>query len=140
MDTHFIFRHLEPTEGLKTYIQQKADKLNKYLMKPSKMNIVVSMERFIHRVDLTLFEKDHIFKAQGSTNDMYASIDQAMNGLEEQLKRYKEKKKSHKNYFKSDECRLIEAATLFDERLSKERTSNRVWKTNRKLLKIKKAA
>ncbi len=140
MDTHFIFRHLKITDALKTYIQEKADKLNKYLMKPSRMNIIVSMERFIHRVDLTLFEKDHIFKAHGSTNDMYASIDQAMHGLEQQLKRYKEKKKFHKNYFKSDECRLIEAANIFDQRLSKERTSNRAWKTNRKFLKTKKAA
>ena len=89
MDIHLTFRHLEATEGLKAYIEEKADKLLKYLFRPSKMNVTFSMERFMHKVDITLFEKNHIFKAQGSTSDMYASIDEDIHNLEQQLRRYK---------------------------------------------------
>ncbi len=127
MDIHLTFRHLEATDGLKAYIEEKADKLLKYLLKPSKMNVTFSMERFVHKVDITLFEKNHTFKAQGSTNDMYASIDEAIHNLEQQLRRYKEKIKGHKNYFKTPEALLEEAHSLHDEKsLSVERLTNRV--------------
>lgn len=139
MDIHLTFRHMEPTEGLKTYTEQKAEKLLKYLLKPTKLNVVFSLIRFVHHVDLTLFEKQHIFKAKGVTNDMYASLDQAMHNLEEQLKRYKDRIKGHKNFFKTEEGKLREAADLFDQRLSRERISNRVWKKRSRVFK-KKAA
>lgn len=127
MDIHLTFRHLEATDGLKAYIEQKAEKLLKYLVKPLKMNVVFSMERFVHKVDITLFEKNHIFKAQGATNDMYASMDEAIHNIEQQLRRYKEKIKNHKNYFKTPEALLEEAHSLHDEKsLSVERLTNRV--------------
>lgn len=140
MDIHITFRHMDPTEGLKTYVQHKVEKLDKYLLKAHKLNIIFSVERFVHRVDLTLFEKKHVFKAHGLTNDMYASVDQAMHNLELQLKRYKDKIKFHKNWFKTDECHLLEAADVFDERLSKERVSRRAWKKKNRNLKYKKVA
>lgn len=107
MDLHLIFRHLEATDGLKTYTEEKIEKLNKYLMNPSKMNVIFSLERFLHKVDITLFEKNHIFKSQGSSNDMYASIDEAIHNLEEQLRRHKEKLKNHKDFKQSAESKLF---------------------------------
>lgn len=107
MDLHLIFRHMEGTDGLKTYTGEKVEKLKKYLVKPSKMNIIFSLERFIHKVDITLFEKDHIFKSQGASNDMYASIDEAIHNLEEQLRRHKEKLKNHKNFKLTNESKLF---------------------------------
>ena len=127
MDIHLTFRHLEATDGLKAYTEEKAEKLLKYLLKPSKMNVVFSMERFVHKVDITLFEKNHTFKAEGETNDMYASVDQAIHNMEQQLRRYKEKIKNHKNHFKTPEALLEEANSLHDEQsLSVERVTNRV--------------
>lgn len=95
MDVFIAFRHLEGTEGIKQYTQEKAEKLVKYLLEPSKMHVTFSLEKYRHRVDITLFEKQQMFKAQGITNDMYASIDAALHNLEEQLKKHKEKIKRH---------------------------------------------
>ena len=126
MEIHLTFRHLEATDGLKPYTEETAEKLKKYLIDPVKLNIVFSVDRFVHKVDTVLFEKNKIFKAQGTTNDMYSSIDQAMHNLEQQLKRHKEKMKNHKNYFKTPEALLEEANSIQDEQhLSIERTRNR---------------
>ena len=128
MDIHMTFRHMAATEGIRQYAIKKIEKLEKYLLKPSGLKLVFSMERYIHRVDFTLVENKHLFKAQGLTNDMYASVDQAVHSMEEQLKRFKEKKKNHKNYFKTDESKLTDAASVFDLRLVRERQHRRVWK------------
>jgi len=138
MDVYVTFRHMESTDSLRTYVKQKAARMEKYLLKgPHRMNIIFSLERFVHRVDLMLFEKNGVFKAQGLTNDMYASVDQAMHSLEEQLKRYKDRTKHHKNYFKSGEGRLADSADIFDQRLMRVRQSKRTWKKRNRVLRKK---
>lgn len=141
MDTHVTFRHVEPTEAIKRYVEDKAQKLEKYLLQgSSRLNIIFSMDRFMHRVDLTLFEKQHVFKAEGATNDMYASVDLAMHELEQQLRKFKEKVKKHKNVFTTDEAKLSEAADVFDQRLTRVRQKHRSWKPKNKRLLKKKTA
>jgi putative sigma-54 modulation protein len=95
MDVFITVRHLEGTEGIRQYTEQKAEKLKKYLLEPANLHVTFSLERYRHRVDIVLSEKRHLLKAQGITNNMYASIDAAMHNLEEQLKKYKEKIKGH---------------------------------------------
>ena len=138
MKINLAFRHMKATEGLKTYTRQKIEKLTKYLMKGERLAITFSMIRYAYCVDITLFEKNHVFKARSETTDMYASVDQALHSLEQQLKRFKEKKKHYHNYFKSQEGLLREAADIFDQRLTRERQTKRAWK--RKNRDRKKAA
>jgi len=141
MEIYMTFRHMEPTTGIRVYIEKKAALLTKYIRKAERMNVVFSLERYVHCVDITLYEKKHVFRAEGMTTDMYASIDQVMHNLEEQLKRYRERIKHHKNYFKSPEGRLNEAHDMFDRRLQRERQTKRAWKSkNRGRSKMKKAA
>ena len=137
MDIRMTFRHIEATDGIRAHAEDKLEKLKKYLIPASKISLIFSMERFVHCVDVTLFEKKHIFKAQARTNDMYASIDQVMHVLEKQLQRRKGKTSHHKNYFKSPEGLLTEAHDLFDQRLSRERSTNRAWKKENRSLRKK---
>lgn len=127
MDIHIVFRHMEGSESLKTYTEEKAKKLEKYFIKATKMNVVFSLEKFVHKTDIVLFEKDHVFKAEGMANDMYISLDQAMHGLEEQLKRYKEKVVHHKDPSKSQEALLQETqiTNQFVENIQPKKNKNK---------------
>lgn len=123
MEYEYIFRHMEPTEAIKSYAEGKCEKLTKYMIKPVRLKITFSTVRFEQHVDMTLFESHHVFEAHGLTHDMYASIDQAVHGLEEQLRRYKEKVTEHKIYEVSREGRLRGAQNLEDaEHLSAAKT------------------
>ena len=98
MNIYMTFRHMEPTDAVRQYFQEKAEKLNKYMMKGERMNVIFSLEPHQkHRVDVTLFQKKHLFKSEETTTSMYASIDQVIHHLEQQLKKFKDKVKSHKN-------------------------------------------
>jgi len=115
MKLELIFRHLDATDGLRKHTEDKVEKLKKYLIKPTHMKIIFDMDRHLHTVNITLLEKGKTFHAEGKTTDMYASVDQAMHGLHEQLRRYKEKTKGHKNYERSKEGRLRGAQSMYDE-------------------------
>ena len=72
MQVFLSFRHMESTDGLKAHARGKAEKMEKYLLQPiaATMHITFSMERYVHRVDVTVQENKHVFKAQATTSDM----------------------------------------------------------------------
>lgn len=96
MDTHFTFRNLEPTEGIKTHASQKMTKMAKYLIKPISANVIFSLDKFRQRCEITLIDNGHEYVGSETTSDMYLSIDRAVEKIIRQLKKNKERVKSHK--------------------------------------------
>lgn len=96
METLFTFRNLKASEALKTHTLDKLDKISKYLIKPTKAHIIFNVERFNHRVEVTLNANGKQYVSHEKSEDMYTSIDKAVAKLERQLKKYKEQLKEHK--------------------------------------------
>jgi putative sigma-54 modulation protein len=88
MDITVTFRHTEPIESLKTYAEEKISKLEKYLDSPLEANVVFSIEKFRHQVDVTLSINGTRIKGAEETGDMYSAIDQVMDKIEKQVKRH----------------------------------------------------
>jgi len=88
MDITVTFRHTEPIESLKTYAEEKISKLKKYLDSPLEANVVFSIEKFRHQVDVTLSVNGTRIKGVEETGDMYSAIDQVMDKIEKQVKRH----------------------------------------------------
>ena len=96
MQTNITFRNLEASEAIKTYAREKVERVNKYLDKASDAHIVLALERHLHHADITVHAGTFFLRGREKSEDMYASIDLAMDKIERQLKRYKEKLKSHR--------------------------------------------
>ena len=47
------FRHMEPTEALKSYARERMERVRKYLPDPISCHVVLSTERHNHRIDVT---------------------------------------------------------------------------------------
>jgi putative sigma-54 modulation protein len=92
----YTFRHMEPSEELRSYVEEKIDKLKKYFDSPVEADIVLQVEKFRHIADMTLSSDGNTTKAVEQTDDMYSSIDQVMDKIEEQLRRFRSKKKEYK--------------------------------------------
>jgi putative sigma-54 modulation protein len=95
MQMNITFRHLDPIDSLKNYAQEKVERVNKYLDKATDANVVLSIERHLHQADITIHSGGFVLRGREKSEDMYASIDLAMDKIERQLKRYKEKLKDH---------------------------------------------
>lgn len=99
METMFTFRNLEATDGLRTHAEGKLEKLQKYCFKPESAHVTLQVDNHhLHRVEIALVDHGAHFVSHASSNDMYASIDQAVAKLERQLRRKKDRQTHHKGH------------------------------------------
>jgi putative sigma-54 modulation protein len=85
------FRHIEPTESLRLYAEEKVSKLKKYVDTPVEAHVVLEVEKFRHIADVTLNADGTKIKGVEETGDLYSAIDQVMDKIEAQLKRHRSK-------------------------------------------------
>src|SRR6478672_6738307 len=95
MQMNITFRHLDPIDSLKNYAQDKVERANKYLDRAGEAHVVLSLERHLHHADITIQSGSWVLRGREKSEDMYASIDLAMDKIERQLRRYKDKLKTH---------------------------------------------
>jgi putative sigma-54 modulation protein len=88
---------MEQSDALKSYAEEKLDRVAKYIDEPISAQVYFSVEKKIrHIVEIVINAKGINTKASEATNDMYAAIDAVIDKIERQLRRYKEKLKAHK--------------------------------------------
>lgn len=85
-------KHMEVTDGLKTYAEKKLRKLEKYFHHIQEVQITQSVERQWHVVEVLVQGDGIILRGEERTSDMYASIDQVLEKLERQLQKFKGKR------------------------------------------------
>ena len=82
-------KNVEVTDALRRYAERKIDRLAKYLSGLKEAQVTASVERGRHCVEVWL-EGDHIrLRGEERGDDMYASIDQVVEKLEQRVKRFK---------------------------------------------------
>ena len=89
-------RHLEVTPALKKYAEEKIKKFSRYLSNISEAIITLSIEKYRHKVEVLLKVNGVLIQAEGITGEIYSSIDEVVEKLERQVKKYKEKLVSHR--------------------------------------------
>lgn len=95
MQISVTFRHLEPDEGVKAYVKEKVQKLEKFLENPREAHVVLSVEKFRHLAELTILQDGLSVNSKGKDRDLYAAIDQMVDKMDRQIRgrRGKEKRK-----------------------------------------------
>ena len=96
MEISFTFRHMEPSTELRSYVEEKVYKVKKYFDSPVEAHIVLKIEKFRHIADMTISIDGNKIKAVDESGDMYSAIDQAMDKIEEQLRRLMSRKKEYR--------------------------------------------
>ena len=96
MQITVTFRHMEPSEALKSYAEEKLERVKKYIDEPIVVQVFLTVEKIRHMAEVTINAKGITIKAAEETNDMYASIDAVSDKIERQLRRFKERIKAHK--------------------------------------------
>jgi putative sigma-54 modulation protein len=97
MQVSVTFRHMDATEALRQYAEDKIDRaLRKYLRSPFDAHVVLTTERHQHNCDVTVSVSGHTIKGTERTTDMYSAIDRVGDKIERQVRRYKDKLRNHK--------------------------------------------
>lgn len=90
-------RHIEITEALRDHVTEKLGHACKLLDKISSTHVTISLEKTRHLVEVVIHSHGATLHAKEETHDMYSSIDQAVDKIETQAKRLKEKLKDRKH-------------------------------------------
>jgi len=96
MQVSTTFRHTEPSDALKSYAEEKLERIKKYIDEPITAQVYLTVEKIRHTAGITITAKGITIKASEETNDMYSAIDMVLDKIERQLRRYKERIKAHK--------------------------------------------
>jgi putative sigma-54 modulation protein len=96
MELNVTFRHTDSSDAIKEHISDSIKKLTKYLLKPEGAHAIVMVEKFRQIAEITLVDNGDKITAIDESEDMYQSIDAVVAKLEKQLKKHKDKVKSHR--------------------------------------------
>ncbi len=99
MKVPFTFRHMDATEDVKRYAEDKLAKLARYEDREIKVHTIFSTEKYHQNVEFTVTGTGHgTFVAHESKEDMFEAIDLAVDKLDRQLSRDKDRRKHHKGH------------------------------------------
>ena len=84
-------KNLEVTSGLRTAIEQKLGKLERYFTPETNIIVTLSVEKERQKIEVTIPMKGTIIRSEQVSDDMYVSIDLVEEVIERQLRRYKKK-------------------------------------------------
>lgn len=84
-------KNIEVTDGLRTAVQEKIGKLDKYFNNEVEANVTLSVEKERQKIEVTIPVKGNIIRAEEVSNDMYVSIDLVEEIIERQLRKYRNK-------------------------------------------------
>ncbi len=96
MNVKIYGRHLEITPALKEYAESKVKKFDKYVSNITEAHITLSVEKYRHKAEIQLRVNGVIIQAEAVTGEIYGSIDEVIEKLDRQIKKYKGKLTSHR--------------------------------------------
>ncbi|MBT7333178.1 MAG: ribosome-associated translation inhibitor RaiA [Gammaproteobacteria bacterium] len=83
--------HVDITESLRHYIDQKFDKLDRHSDQITQIHVVLTVEKLHHLAEAVVHVTGSELFANSDAQDMYAAIDLLIDKLDRQLLKHKEK-------------------------------------------------
>ncbi len=97
MDITTSFRHIDTSEDVKRYVEEKLSRLQKYVETPLDIHVVISLERkYRKRVDVMFTINGVVINAHEVMDDIYAAVDKILDKLERRLTKYRDKMKEYR--------------------------------------------
>ena len=84
-------KNIDITEGLRSAVEEKIGKLERYFNDSTEVHVTLSTEKSRQKIEVTIPMKGSIIRAEETSSDMYVSIDLVEEVIERQLRKYKNK-------------------------------------------------
>jgi putative sigma-54 modulation protein len=114
MDVSIFTRNMEMTPRLSEYVDQKVEKLDRFLpaIDEARMDLTVENTRSAAHsqvAQLTVRVRGKILRAEERTQDMFASIDAVLDKMYRQIARYKDRRQDRGHNMIAEELSVEEA-------------------------------
>ena len=86
MNISITFRHIEPSDAIKSYAEDKVAKLQKFLRRPMTAKVTLALQKLHHVAETRISSGGERLEATEASEDIYASIDKVVAKLERQIR------------------------------------------------------
>jgi len=87
-------RNIEITDGIRNHLNDKMDKTIADLGEAADVHVALSVEKHRHFAEVTVKTEGFTLHSQDETEDLYTSMDKALEKMEKQIRKNKEKAKA----------------------------------------------
>ena len=89
-------RHLVITSALRQHVESRFERLVRYDVKLTHLEVILGVNKLQHHAEVVCTMQGRRIQAKASTQEMYATIDQLVDRLATQIRKYKERQTDHK--------------------------------------------
>jgi len=95
MQINVTGHHVELTPALRAYATEKLQRLSRHFDHVISINVILKVDNHQQQAEATVNAAGKPLFAQDSGDDMYAAIDGLSDKLDKQVRRYKDRMRSH---------------------------------------------
>lgn len=106
MKLQFTFIHLDHSEALQEYAQNRLDEISSFLLKEGQGQVTFSKLKTDFSVQVSIHSKMKYFRASGHSTDAYEAVDKVAMKLEKQFLKTRKLHQNHKKYDLSKSGRM----------------------------------
>lgn len=95
MQINITGHHMDVTPAIRTFTEEKFDKLERHFDHITSINVVFGVEKLRQIAEATVYVAKGELHASSESDDLYAAIDALIDKLDRQLIKHKEKNRNH---------------------------------------------
>lgn len=114
MKSNYTFKHLDYSDSVVKYTNEKLDEIGHFLLKDGKSSVYYSKVHHEYTVEVTINTKQKFFKATATAPDIYVAVDLMTDKLEKQFLKVKNIYMNHKKFNLSKEGRMRDINSQFE--------------------------
>ena len=95
MQVHITGRHIEISDGIRDHIYDKVERTLTAFPRIEDVRIILELQKHQHFVEVLVQGKSLHVDGKAESENMYTSIDQALDKAERQLRKLREKVQDH---------------------------------------------
>lgn len=108
-------KNMQLTDALKEAANKKISRLDKFFQQDIEAKIVLSIEKKLHKVEVTIPFNGRIVRVEESSADMYNALDESVEALERQIRKHKTKLQNKKSSNESIRFENVEPLDIEEE-------------------------
>lgn len=95
MQINITGHHVEVTQALRSYVENKCERLERHFDQLANIHVVLSIEKMRQKAEAILHLSGANVFASAENEDMYAAIDDLVDKLDRQIKKHRDKLTNH---------------------------------------------
>ena len=104
-------RHLTVSDGMRTHTEERLEKVGKMFADEPETHVVLFVEKHRHVAEIQVKSRDGVFSAQESTSDLYISINEAIEKIEKQVRKFRDKRSDKRRRTGTTAAEAVEIIT-----------------------------